>query len=218
MTYRSDHDAALARVDALELDNARLAAENAKLREPSVRHEYREPAEGLPASGTRTAITVFCVGSVLAAALIAGAITSVDEHREHAIQRLDVRATGIAHDRLVQCAHAIAPKPHLDATVTDPHAARPLKIDPVAATGAACRDEMRVYLDSAVIDSHERRALEGWHDAEDELAGAISRLVVYYGNDPYMLDGYSTARQVWLEYDRAVSARDAALASWSGSH
>jgi hypothetical protein len=32
MSYRNDHDAALLRVDALEADNARLAAENAKLR------------------------------------------------------------------------------------------------------------------------------------------------------------------------------------------
>jgi hypothetical protein len=32
MSYRNDHDAALARVDALEADYARVAAENAQLR------------------------------------------------------------------------------------------------------------------------------------------------------------------------------------------
>lgn len=42
MTYRSDHDAALARVEALEVENARLADENAKLR---MRHYTPPPPE-----------------------------------------------------------------------------------------------------------------------------------------------------------------------------
>lgn len=41
MTYRSDHDAALARVDALEAENARLADENARLR----MRQYTPPPE-----------------------------------------------------------------------------------------------------------------------------------------------------------------------------
>lgn len=35
MSYRNDHDAAVARVEALERENARLSAENAKLRGPA---------------------------------------------------------------------------------------------------------------------------------------------------------------------------------------
>jgi hypothetical protein len=44
MTYRSDHDAALARLDALEAENARLVAENERLRAP------KTPPQVVPAS------------------------------------------------------------------------------------------------------------------------------------------------------------------------
>jgi hypothetical protein len=216
MTYRSDHDAALARVDALERENAKLTADNAKLREAADGMQWRA-ANRVRHPGSRRLVAVVAGGTLFATALIAG-VLSAHEQTRRTSQRFEVRSTGIARERLEKCARAIAPKPALDAVSTDPRALDAASIAPVKATAAPCRDDLHVFLDSGLIDADERRSVEAWRKAEDELAGAISRLVVYYGSDPYSLDGYTTARQVWVEYDRAVAARDDALAAWRRSH
>jgi len=53
LPFRNDHEAALARIDALEHDNARLAAENATLRAPAVakKEERRRPFVALAIMG-----------------------------------------------------------------------------------------------------------------------------------------------------------------------
>lgn len=217
MTYRSDHDAALARVDALERENAKLTAENAKLREPAEGMDWNGPAYRVR-SGSRSVLAIAATGTLFATALIAGVLGAREHVQEAKLQRFEVRSTGIARERLEKCARAIGEAPGLDAVSTDPRAPSPASIEPVKATGAPCREDLRVYLDSGLIDPRERRSVDAWRKAEDELAGTISRLVVYYRSDPYALDGYATARQVWIEYDRAVTARDAAVAVWRRSH
>ncbi|NVB83808.1 MAG: hypothetical protein HOV81_35865 [Kofleriaceae bacterium] len=217
MTYRSDHDAALARVDALERENAKLTADNAKLREVADGIDRNGAANRVRHPGSRSVVAIAATGTLLATALIAGVLSAHEQARQTS-QRFEVRSTGVARERLEKCARAIAPKPRLDEVSTDPRALDAASVEPVKATGAPCRDDLRVFLDSGLIDGRERRLVDAWRKTEDELAGAISRLVVYYGSDPYSLDGYTTARQVWVEYDRAVTARDAALAAWRGSH
>jgi hypothetical protein len=215
MTYRSDHDAALARVDALERENAKLTAENAKLREPD-RTEWNRSTPRH--AGSRNLLAIAAGGTLMATALVAGLLTAREHEQQTASQRFEVRSTGIARERLEKCASQIAQAPKLDAVSTDPRALSPASIEPVKSTVAPCRGDLRVYLESSLIDPRERQALEAWRKTEDELAGATSRLVVYYASDPYALDGYTTARQVWVEYDRAVTERDAALAAWRRSH
>lgn len=217
MTYRSDHDAALARVDALERENAKLTADNAKLREAADGLDWNRGANRERHPGSRRLVAIAASGTLFATALIAGVLGAQEQNRQTS-QRFEVRSTGIARARLEKCARAIAPKPALDEVSTDPRALDAASIEPVKATGATCRDDLRAFLDAGLIDGRERRWLEAWRRSEDELAGAISRLVVYYGSDPYALDGYTTARQVWVEYDRAVAARDDALAAWRRSH
>ena len=89
---------------------------------------------------------------------------------------------------LRECIAVIAPvDDQLDETTTDPHgAAEPTAW--IAKTGASCRAELSKSTDPAV-----RR----WADAEDKLADPISLITVYYGSDPYTLDHYGTAPQLW---------------------
>ena len=54
--YRSDHAAALARIDALEAANTKLAAENARLRRLHVAAPKRER---VPALATMVSLTPF---------------------------------------------------------------------------------------------------------------------------------------------------------------
>ena len=56
--------------------------------------------------------------------------------------------------------------------------------------------------------------LTQWVTHEDELAGAIARIETYYASDPYQLDNYTSAPQLWDEYERAHKRRDEAMDRW----
>ncbi|HUS31668.1 MAG TPA: hypothetical protein VMZ53_24365 [Kofleriaceae bacterium] len=71
MSYRNDHDAALARINALELEDARLRAENAELRAalrhaPIVAEPYRV---SLPTIAAVATLGVFSAVAGLVVAL-----------------------------------------------------------------------------------------------------------------------------------------------------
>ncbi|MDX2087648.1 MAG: hypothetical protein SFX73_07350 [Kofleriaceae bacterium] len=108
------------------------------------------------------------------------------------------------------CRAAIAPSPHFDAAQTDPRRTTHAHVRAIEKTGAPCRAVLDQEL--AVVSGELRERLRAWVVAEDELVGAITRTVVYYEADPYAVDGYRSAPQLWREYDRAVEARDLALA------
>jgi len=55
--YRNDHEAALARVDALEKENTKLAAENARLRRNRLAPTPKR--ERVPVLGTIVSLTAF---------------------------------------------------------------------------------------------------------------------------------------------------------------
>lgn len=84
MSYRNDHDAAVARIDALTLESSQLAAENARLRAGA-------PIVATPAP---RAVSRGVAALVLAALTGAGVLAAVvmTEHR-HAPRVLD-------HDRM----------------------------------------------------------------------------------------------------------------------
>src|SRR5260221_12203953 len=175
MSYRNDHDAALARIDDLE-------AELERLNTPEPPKPPRAPK--LPAILALLSIVV---------ASTAGAVVALEHDAR--VRAEPVATAPIAPDPMA-CRQAISRVYGFDARSTDPHAATPRDVSQIVASGAPCREQLP----------------EGrWRAAEDELAGAISRIVVYYRNDPYALDNYVTAPQLWKEYNAAIAARDHVL-------
>lgn len=207
MSYRNDFDAVVARVDALSSENAQLAAENAKLRAGAPIITPPPPVERAVARGTAAFVLAALAGvGVLAA--------SVMTHGKH-VTRHDSPPAARTNDpaRLRACALTLELAPvDSNATVTDPHGEHHSIGAVQRSTG--CRTEIRDVLDDAVISAKERAALVRWGDAEAKLDATVSMIGEYYAHDPYALDGYSTAPQLWTEYDRALVVRNFALAEW----
>ena len=203
MTYRNDHEAALARVDALEQELAQL--------------RKTEPVRPKPSRGGMPGLAI--AGGILAlAAGVAGGVAIAIGSEPAAVKQpaSEVRGepgVGASGDRgtLTSCANAIQPKPALDAESTNPRGPHRLSVDAIGRTAAPCREQLHAFVGGS---ADERDALWQWAVSEDELAGTISRIEVYYANDPYKLDDYSTARQLWLEYDRACHVRNRVLEQW----
>jgi hypothetical protein len=193
MSYRNDHEAALLRVDALEQELSSMMVARLQTTAPT---EKPATKSGPRASLFRIALAVVLVGAGIAAIIgrdrptVAAAPAPVEQGMP--------KVGGFR-----ECIAAIAPvDDKIDETTTDPHgAAEPTAW--IAKTGASCRAELARSTDPAV-----RR----WAAAEDKLADPISLISVYYGGDPYTLDHYGTAAQLWREYHRARVDRDAALA------
>jgi len=194
MTYRSDHEAALARVDALEYELAKL----------------RKPSEA-PQPRPKSRFTWFAASIAAAAGVFIGLMPAMcgssDAPRPAEVDRLD-------RTRLVKCVEAVELTPLLTAAETDPHREMPKSITPIVPTAAPCREDLHTIVESSPLSPNERVALSTWVTYEDELAGAIARIETYYANDPYKLDNYTTAPQLWVEYERAHDQRDAAMKHW----
>lgn len=114
---------------------------------------------------------------------------------------------------LERCASGLVRTPaDGDAASTDPrgtgHGVAPV----LHSTG--CRDEIGDVLAGATISATERQKLETWADAEARLDATVAMIGEYYKADPYALDGYSTAPQLWTEYNRALVIRNDALTEW----
>jgi hypothetical protein len=173
MSYRNDHDAALARVGVLEREVATL------------RERERDKAETPPLSPPRKPwwLVGACIG-----ALTAGIVGGVALGASHGGERVADEPAPIAST--------------FDTSLLD------------ACSAVSCRDELHAVLDDASLGTGERDMLAEWAAAEDELAGAATRRDVYYANDPFTLDGYSTARQLEVEYERAIARRERAAARW----
>lgn len=199
MSYRNDHEAALLRVDALEQEVARLRS---------------APTSTTPAAATKRSPVAswFRIGLVLGLAG-AGVVAMIARDRPTAA------AASIAIENRVElpqslagvrdCIAAIEPLDRaIDATTTDPHGAAN-STSWIAATGAPCRT-LLASLDEP--DPVLRDKLGRWATAEDKLVDPISLITVYYASDPYALDNYASAPQLWREYHRARLERDDALA------
>jgi len=184
MTYRSDHDAALARVDALEAENAALQR---KL-------SANAPAKAKP---DRSRIWGMAMGVPLAG--IAIAVFTGPKPR---VRNLELES----------CVRSLSEKPALDATETDPHGhARPVL---AVARTSSCASQIDHVLSTKIISTQERIALERWRSTEDELSNEVSLIAEYYANDPYKLDNYASGVQLWREYERAYDHRRVAIAEW----
>jgi hypothetical protein len=197
-TYRNDHEASLARVAALEQALYTLRKNSEKVPRTAPPAVSRKPWPLFAAS--LAALTLGTFGGV--------ALGIANSQRPS-----DAKPAVSAVDRtkLVECANGIEAAPLLGADLTDPRHPSPRPVAPIAATAAPCRADLTRLIEIAPLSPDERVLLWRWAVQEDELAGAISRIEVYYASDPYALDNYSTAKQLWVEYDRAHQGRNRAL-------
>jgi hypothetical protein len=186
MSFRNDHDAALARVDALE-------SELATLRKAFKAERARETISLNPASVPR-ARTPWILGIALVAVASGTAVGA------------GVLLRGGPNEPAVDESSVAAPAsfdPILDNWEVrwDLRACRDAitKIPGATSSGASCRPLLHLH-DSHALDPNVRGQVAMWARAEDELAGLITRL--QSGSTP----------ELWSDYDRAVSARDAVLA------
>jgi hypothetical protein len=210
MTYRNDHEAALARIDALEHELAEMRATPAPA-----------PIEPLaPRRRGRTGLVLTMCTVGLFGGIVGGFVlgASGDEARASHPHAAATKPAAPAHrDIIIWCADAI----HYNSFVSDthdPHAMRQMPAEPIGSAGTSCRDELDEYVTLPDLNAGEREALWQWALQEDELAGARSRIEVYYANDPAKLDSYASANQLWREYDRAYYARYGALRHWRTSY
>lgn len=195
MTYRNDHEAALLRVDALEQEVARLRSAPA-------------PVAPKPATKRKGVASLLRVG--LAVVFVSAGLVAVIARDRPVVQAAPPPGMVPASvDPLTECIAKIAPLDRaMNETTTDPHGDAS-SIAVIAKTGAPCRRELATI---TVDDPALSAALQKWAKAEDQLADPISMIAVYYGANPYTLDNYATAPQLWREYNRARDARDAVLA------
>jgi hypothetical protein len=210
MSYRNDHEASLLRVDALEaeLEVLRLAYERQR-----ATNDAEKP---LPKRRSRTAWIVAGAMIALTAGTAIGAVslfraTAPEEPRPSEPAATTGTPT-MADDRtlLRECRDAIVPLADpRTAETTDPHGLH-RSVAQIAETGAPCR-RLLADADHLAIDPTLRAAVVRWSQAEDQLIGDITRTMIYYQSDPYAADGYRSAPQLWKEYDRDVTARNAVL-------
>jgi len=214
MSYRNDHDAALARVDALAADNNRLLAENAKLRAGEtveLPHPPRSRRRGPILAASFAGVAVAMAIGVIA---LAGAPVHPPKLPLPEAPLDDKPAAVFSKADLERCAKqlVIEPAAH-DAPSTDPHGEGRMLTSVMGSTG--CRDEISGVLTFGTISGSERQKLEVWADAEARLDATVAMVGEYYKADPYALDGYSTAPQLWTEYNRALVIRNDALKEWT---
>lgn len=207
MSYRNDHDAAVARVDALSSEVKTLAAENARLRGGITMVPQAEPS-----------VNRGVAALVLATLAGAGVLAAVVISRSHHVSAPMPKDVPVVVDNadLRTCARALELVPFdADAKATDPRGANQSLSTVKRSTG--CRAQIREVLDTGVISDDERATLEKWGEAEAKLDASVSMISEYYAHDPYALDGYSSAPQLWSEYRRALVIRNQTLARWRES-
>lgn len=208
MSYRNDHDAALSRVDALEieLETLRLAYE---------KQQAQVPTHVAPAPRRATWLAIGVLAAVCGGLTTYQVIRSNGEtSAEDIVEVAPIAAPTYGMDdreELRLCAAAIEKLGTTrTAANTDPHGSRALPVKPIVETGARCRLILKDWR-TIDVDDALRPKLAEWARAEDELVGSITRTVIYYDNDPYRADNYVSAPQLWREYDRAIATRDAVL-------
>lgn len=199
MSYRNDHEAALMRVDALEAELARVRA---------------SPPRPAPLKKRRSALRSVVSTAAIILMLLLGKVAwvSLSSPVEAAVEPLrPVEPLPKEARWLRACIADIAPVTDTaDERTTDPlGVGAPVSWVPL--TGAGCRGELTAAAQSMTMPEELRSVIQRWSTAEDSLAGRISLVVVYYGNDPYALDNYASAGQLWREYHAARLARDNVL-------
>ena len=204
MSYRNDHDAAVARVDALQHEVQRLADENSQLRDASSKRPATVRHSGTAGWVVGAGIVALIAGGFLGIA--AGSASNEAAPEQPTPRELESRRA------LETCLGAIQPRPAVENPRTS------VDVAAVELTAAPCHLDLRDFARRAALSPSERETLDELADAEAELGNRISMMAVYYTSDPLTLDSYATASQLWNEYDRALAARNAVIDRWRAHH
>lgn len=209
MTYRNDHEAALQRVAALETELARLRR-NAPP-EPRIEPPKRSLSDRFGWLMAGLGMVITSVGISLYTVRIADGFSDEEAFQSPAPSEPPTEAPTVAAPRLASlnaCRAGIVPlDPRLDELSTDPHREHPLPMKTIEKVAAPCDPKTLTDLDSTF-----QHRIEIWSDTEARLSNVISLLETYYGANPYALDNYVSAPQLWRELRRAIANRDRALA------
>jgi hypothetical protein len=227
VSFRDDHEAALARVSALEdeaerlrRDNERLKAENAELRDPPKPPKPPKP----PRTPSERALLIRkhgprvagVAGVIALFALVIGAPLYVNykNEREYKVALVDYerqKSTWHALIQLEDCArdtlHQLEMKA-LDAAKQDPrtHSYR----GPPSLNG--CVQELAALASIPTI-LPAKDALDQWRIAYATVSGPHARLAEYYQKGDWKDDNYAAGPTLWADYLPALQAFHAATSA-----
>jgi len=227
VTFRDDHDAALARISSLEhdnealrgecetlrADNKRLAAENAELR---AKVPKREPRVKPPPSERKRRIINIVKGVAIALVIIGTiAIPAIVQHyrekayeaekREHGRHALRWKGLIGLDDCLRDSTYAVGQLAGLDAAKTDPRAGG--QSFSTNRLGMRCVDKLEALREVDGIGGPIGR----WQDAGRALAAPIDALATYYEKGDYKDDNYAAAPGHWALARPKLDAYAAAI-------
>lgn len=198
MSYRNDHDAALARVDALQAEVAQLKRDAAKAPRPPVR---RGALRWLGAG-----IGIATLAGIFTGAFVLGSSAEAESQTSEAVAQLDTR---MHRARLDLCVEAIAQTPQRVA----PDSVSPGDLRAFEAMAGSCLTTLRAVRGEGLWSPAEIEALDAWITAEETLGNTVSMMSIYYSDQPPR-DNYASSAQLSREYGRARSQRDDAVAHW----
>jgi hypothetical protein len=206
--FRDDHEAALARADALTRENEELRAENARLKQPKQRKQPKPSKQSEPVERRRRSSRGrwLLVRSPIVAVLIAGfAVPCTYERCEQ--QRYDKAHAAREHRRerwqlateLRPCLREVENR---ERAVPEPDARAVDARDP----GALDR------VDGLVVRCEEMPVIgAAWRQAHDEVAAAVKRLDDYYRGGDGRDDNDRSAPALWAALEAAREHRRNAL-------
>lgn len=237
MTYRDDHDAALARAAALEEENQRLREENEQLKnppppepEPAV-PEPAAPAPAAPAPLPQPAwppdwlkLTAMVAGGALLFIVLVWYGVTHDPDRAESERSDQIRARNAYQARwsalvwiepcLRDAENSLRWALRYTPERYDPRAPDAAWVDVrtmVDRLGGRCRHHAFALISDPALRTNARRALSEWGSADDRLAAAGTPVADYYSNRDWVEDDFAGAAPLWrrleLVLDRWRSAK-----------
>ena len=194
-TYRDDHEAAVARVEALEAENARLSAELDSLKQ--------SPAT---TTTTRSVPALLALAlAIIGGTFVVAARSEDNTNRSTPSDKNEIPTESRAANPVKDCATKLATKPTLE------------ELDEAGAGAlshgrSTCRDEVYTRLTRNVISAEERRILQWWLQAEDTLTPAFVRLRRHYTTE--ILTRNDNGAALYQAYEQAYDDRQAAIDAW----
>ncbi|HUS67123.1 MAG TPA: hypothetical protein VMZ28_21445 [Kofleriaceae bacterium] len=232
MTFRDDHDAALARAQALqtelersEAERKRLEAEVAALKAPrpprAKRPTKRRPRKSAPppdarpgmSSATKVRLLWGAAGGLaIVIAFVVASMNDCSGQKAHEAWQARVRARDAHQERW----RALASVEPCVRRVVDTQARRvaldlshPEQIDGYAISQlvANCTDGARRLAGDPRLARPARDALAGWLDAEQALMAPVNQARAYFGEADWKEDGGAGGRARWDAVKAALATR-----------
>lgn len=235
MTFRDDHDAALARADALQVELERANAEKAELEaklaaraEPAKPERAPSPSpppvsEGAPVKRWQIAVIIAGVVGLFAAIFVP---TIIDGNRAKARHDAWTAAVKAREAHVARWRQIISIEPCVRDVMLDTAGPvsrrRPDVFDPrkdtdnfgydlrgiVENCGYTARQMMKDLRWPATL----REPLRAWMEEEDALTAAVEPLSAYLSHRDWQEDDYRGGREMWAKLLAVIERRDAAVA------